>query len=282
MSAWRSATASRPGPLRRLRRQSHDVRDRQSCTKSRQARSGVSNHEQDARHRIRQRYWGTSGPKENATTYGRQYSAAHAALAAAGLGDWKLLAIGIGLGTCVNSYTSPNWINQVIAAQSSGAAGVDAWTAHPYGPMTTDFGCGAPGQGSGWPVVNSYHTIAVKAGSDAPWYVTEVGQCLGGSGCNASVPMGSVLDQPQAQGRDPYYTQAADMNQYLTEAGGDVGSATAAKYPWVAALIWYQAYDDGSGWFGLLSNGSDLGQPVNYERPAFTVLKEWISANGEG
>ena len=36
-------------------------------------------------------YAGTSGPKENATTYGQQYNAAHAALAAAGLGSWKLL-----------------------------------------------------------------------------------------------------------------------------------------------------------------------------------------------
>jgi hypothetical protein len=227
-------------------------------------------------------WWGTSGPAENAVTYGRQYNAAHAALAAAGLGSWKLLADGDGLGSCVSSSTSPHWINQVIAAQSAGAAGIDGWTVHPYGPMSTDYGCGAPGQGYGWPTVMDYHNIAVAAGSHAPWYVTEVGQCLGGTGCNAPVPMGSAGDLPKQAGTAPYYTQAADMRQYLTDAGGDVRTGTAAKYPWVAALIFYQAYDDSSGWFGLLSNGTNLGQPTNFDRPAFTELAQWIAANGEG
>jgi hypothetical protein len=227
-------------------------------------------------------YWGTSGPAENATTYGQQYNAAHAALAAAGLGSWKLLADGDGLGTCVNSYTSPDWINQVIAAQSDGAAGIDGWTVHPYGPMTTDFGCGEPGQGFGWPTVVDYHNIAVAAGSDAPWYVTEVGQCLGGAGCNDPVPMGSATDMPQSAGSAPYYTQAADVRQYLTDAGGDVRTGTPALYPWIAAIIFYQAYDDSSGWFGLASNGENLDQPVNFQRPALTELAQWIAANGEG
>jgi len=227
-------------------------------------------------------WWGTSGPAENADAYGRQYNAAHAALAAAGLGSWKLLADGVGLGTCVNSHTSPRWINQVIAAQSSGAAGVDGWTVHPYGPVTTDYGCGAPGQGYGWPNVVDYHNIAVAAGSNAPWYVTEVGQCLGGRGCNAPVPMGGANDTPGHAGSAPYFTQAADMRQYLTDAGGDVRTGVAAKYPWVAALIFYQAYDDSSGWFGLLSNGTNMGQPADYERPAFNELASWVAANGEG
>jgi hypothetical protein len=226
-------------------------------------------------------WWGTSGPKEDAATYGRQYNAAHAALAAAGLGSWKLLAVGNGLGTCKNSYTSPDWINQVIAAQSAGAAGIDGWTVHPYGSLTSDYGCGSPGQGYGWPEVVDYHNIAVQAGSNAPWYVTEVGQCIGGSGCN-SVPMGTANDLPESAGSGPYYTQAADMRQYLTDSGGDVRTGTSAKYPWIAALIWYQAYDDSTGWFGLLSNGSNLGQPVNYERPALTVMQQWVAANGEG
>ncbi len=228
-------------------------------------------------------WWGTSGPKEDAVTYGAQYNAAHQALAAAGLGSWKLLAIGNGLGTCVNSYTSPDWINKVIAAQSSGAAGIDGWTVHPYGPMTTDAGCGAAGQGYGWPEVQDYHTIATNAGSNAPWYVTEVGQCLGGTGCNVAVPQGSTTDTPQGAGTAPYYTQAADVRQYLTDAGGDTRTATPAKYPWLAAIMFYTAYDDGSGWFGLLSNDqAHLSQTLNQQRPAFTVLRDWISANGQG
>ena len=226
-------------------------------------------------------YSGTSGPKENAATYGQQYNAAHAALAAAGLGSWKLLAIG----STDCYYGAQNWIPQVIAA--AGAAGVDGWTVHPYGPMTNDTSGGCPaGYGEGWLDVLDYHTMAVNAGSNAPWYVTEVGSCLGGAGCQGgsfqSVPEGSVSDMPQAAGSHPFYTQAADMRQYLTDAGGDVRTGTAAKYPWIAALIWYQAYDDSTGFFGLLSNGSNLGEPVNHQRPAFTVLQQWIAANGQG
>jgi hypothetical protein len=148
--------------------------------------------------------------------------------------------------------------------------------------MTTDFGCGAAGQGFGWPTVVDYHNIAVSAGSDAPWYVTEVGQCLGGAGCNDPVPMGTASDIPQAAGSAPYYTQAADMRQYLTDAGGDTRTGAATRYPWIAALIFYQAYDDSSGWFGLASNGTNLNQPVNYQRPALSELEQWIAANGEG
>lgn len=227
-------------------------------------------------------WWGTSGPAEDATTYGEQYNAAHAALAASGLGSWKLLADGNALGGCVASHTSPSWIDHVIAAQSDGGAGIDGWTVHPYGPMTTDAGCGAAGHGYGWPEVASYHDIAVAAGSDASWYVTEVGQCLGGIGCNDPVAMGTATDLPEQDGSAPYYSQAADVRQYLTDAGGDVRTGTAAKYPWIAALILYQAYDDGSGWFGLLSNGNNLDQPADFERPAFTELEQWIAANGEG
>jgi hypothetical protein len=227
-------------------------------------------------------WWGTSGPAEDAATYGRQYNAAHQALAQAGLSSWKLLADGDALGKCVNSYTSPNWIDQVIGAQADGAAGVDGWTVHPYGPMTTDHGCGATGQGYGWPEVVNYHNIAVAAGSTAPWYVTEVGQCLGGPGCNDPVPMGSASDLPEQGGSAPYFTQAADIRQYLTDAGGDVRTGTAAKYPWIAALIFYQAYDDGSGEWGLLSNGTNFGQPADFERPAFSELTQWVAANGEG
>ena len=227
-------------------------------------------------------YAGTSGPKENGSTYGQQYYAAHAALAAAGLGDWKLLAIG----TTDCYYGAQNWIPQVIAAQAAGAAGVDGWTVHPYGPMTNDTSGGCPaGYGEGWLDVVDYHTIAIKNGSNAPWYVTEVGSCLGGSGCHGgsfqAVPEGTRTDLP-GTGSPPFYNQAADMRQYLMDAGGDALTGTPAKYPWIAAFIWYQVYDDNTGWFGLLSNGSNLGQPVNYQRPAFTVLQQWIAANGEG
>jgi hypothetical protein len=87
---------------------------------------------------------------------------------------------------------------------------------------------------------------------------------------------------PEAAGSAPYFTRAADIRQYLTDAGGDTRTGTAAKYPWLAALIFYQVYDETNAWWGLLGNGTNLSQPVNYQRPAFTVLQQWIAANGEG
>jgi len=224
---------------------------------------------------------GTSGPTESGSTYGAQYDAAHRALAAAGEGSWKLLAAATAI--CGDHDSSPNWINQVIGAQSGGASEIDGWTVHPYGPMTTDAagGCSGP-YGYGWPDVNDWHTIAANAGSNAPWYVTEVGMCLGGSGCNDPVPEGSCSDLPEGAGSSPWYTQAADMRQYLTDAGGDVRTGAKAKYPWIAAIIWYQTYDDSTGWFGVLGNGVDYGDPTNTQRPAFCELQQWIAANGEG
>lgn len=197
---------------------------------------------------------GTSGPAEDASTYGAQYDAAHRALAAAGLGGWKLLAAATAI--CGDQYSSPAWINEVIAAQSSGASEIDGWTVHPYGPMNTDLTPDCPGpHGYGWPDAKDWHDIAVKAGSNAPWYVTEVGQCVGGFGCNRAVS----LDE-----------QAADMTQYLNDA---------AREPWIAAFFWYQTYDDGTGWYGLLGNDQGhFGEPVNFQRPAFAAMKQWLAS----
>jgi hypothetical protein len=39
----------------------------------------------------------------------------------------------------------------------------------------------------------------------------------------------------------PYFTRAADVRQYLTDAGGDTCPGAGAKYAWLAAVIFYQA-----------------------------------------
>ena len=194
---------------------------------------------------------------ENVATYGRQYAAAHQALAAAGLSSWKLLAVG----AAYCAYGAQDWIPQLIAAV--GAAAVDGWTVHPYGSMNNDQGGCPPGEGFGWPEVLDYHNTAVKAGSNAPWYITEVGQCIRvGNGCSSPVSR---------------WTQATAMTRYLRD--------TVSKYPWVVFFNWYTSCDDRSGGWGLLdenSAGVCGATGRSSQRPAFKALARWLALNGEG
>jgi hypothetical protein len=111
--------------------------------------------------------------------------------------------------------------------------------------------------------VRDWHQIAVDNGSNAPWYVTEVGQCVSaGTACPNIVT-------PQSQ--------AADLTQYLND--------TATNYPWVVFLNWYASCDDSSGGYGLLgknSGGVCGANGASNRRPAFDALARWIAANGAG
>jgi hypothetical protein len=196
---------------------------------------------------------------ENAAQYAAQYDAAHRALAANGL-SWKLLANATAV---CGDYHAENWIPDFIHRMSSGPGEVDGWSVHPYGPMSTDSSpdCSGP-HGFGWPDVRGWHQIAVNNGSYAPWYVTEVGQCVSaGYACHSVV-------NPAAQ--------ADDMTRYLDQA---------ATYPWLVFLNWYTSCDDSSGGYGLLAENSAhvCGQdgPMD-RRPAFDALARWIAAHGEG
>ena len=193
---------------------------------------------------------------EAVATYAAQYDAAHRALAANGLSSWKLLAVG----TSSACYSADAWIPDFINAMSQGASEVDGWTIHPYGSMTSDVGCNSAGpHGVGWPSVGDWHQIAVSDGSTAPWYITEVGQCIAtGSACRRVVSAS---------------TQAEDMTQYLND--------TVSKYPWVALVEWYTSCDDSTGEYGLL-NKYRSGVCGSSARPAFTALQDWIAVNGEG
>jgi hypothetical protein len=175
---------------------------------------------------------------ETAQTYAAQYAAAHAAIAGMG---FKLLAVATAIQAGQDGDGNPQWIPNFIAALPGGASEVDAWTIHPYGPMT-----GYINNSWGWQSVVDWHNIAVAAGSTAPWYITEVGQAIGGTDNNVT----------EAQ-------QAADMPIYLNQA---------ESYPWVAYIDFYTCQDDPTGQFGLLN-------PNNTPRPAFTALQNWITQN---
>jgi hypothetical protein len=168
---------------------------------------------------------------ESATTYAAQYAAAHAALAGTGV---KLLAVATAVRSGAAGYGSPTWIPSFIHALPAGAAEVDAWTIHPYGPVS-----GLLNGSWGWETVTDWHAIAVDPGSNVPWYVTEAGQRLDGSG---------AVTQMQ---------QAADLTRYLNEL---------SQTPWVVFFDWYASRDDSTGQWGLL-NAEDR------PRPAFTALQ---------
>jgi hypothetical protein len=93
--------------------------------------------------------------------------------------------------------------------------------------------------------VKDWHAIAVDAGSNVPWYVTEAGQRLDGS---------DAVTQTQ---------QAADLTRYLNEL---------SQTPWVVFFDWYTSRDDSTGQWGLLSSD-------NRPRPAFTALQAWMAAH---
>ncbi len=178
-------------------------------------------------------------------SYAVQYAASHAALAglhvtliADSFGDYRRSN-----GTWSQDARGGGWIHDFIHALPANARAVDAFSIHPYGPMDR-LGSGEDG---GWPAVGRYHALAVANGVNVPWYVTEVGQNLGGS--DTSPPVNPS-------------TQAADITQYLND--------TLLDYPYVTYLDLYAIKDNDTGRWGLLNpNGSP--------RPAYKALARWMA-----
>ena len=182
---------------------------------------------------------------ESAATYGAQYNAAHIAAQGSGV---KLLAAATTDSEEHARGGTGSWFGDLIKALPGGAGEIDALTLHPYGSMTS-----VNSYGYGWPMVATLHSEAVAAGISPtlPWYLTEVGQEVSGSGIAGQAPVSQS-------------TQASDLTQYLNDIK--------AQYPWVVYFDWYSSLDDSTGGFGLLN--SDYSR-----RPAFTAMQDWIAAN---
>jgi len=166
-------------------------------------------------------YYHGSTPPE----YAAQYRAAHEALAGSGI---TLIA---------DAWTDAQKPNSEWSQwESSGGWCVlfvealryvpDAWSFHPYGPMSADgFGSGA--YRTGWATVPRMIAYMKADHVYAPLDITEVGQpTYQGSDGNTA-----VTEQEQA----------ADIKQYLTQAA-----------EWgVASIYLYEAIDTGEGGYGL-------------------------------
>lgn len=184
------------------------------------------------------------------TTYAAAYSAAHAAIVGKGItlimyaaGDWE------NNGTWSQDDAGGGWIHDTIFALPGGATTIDAWSTHPYGPMV-----GVQNGDTGWAAMANHRKWAVKYGSSAPWYITEVGQQLDGA---AAVTLAQ---------------QAADITQYLNDC--------ASSYPWVQGIWWYAVVDDSTGQWGIFDvlDTANSVSLVNV-RPSFTALASWIKAH---
>ncbi len=149
---------------------------------------------------------------ESAATYGAQYNAAHIAAQGSGV---KLLAAATTDSEEHARGGTGSWFGDLIKALPGGAGEIDALTLHPYGSMTS-----VNSYGYGWPMVATLHSEAVAAGISPtlPWYLTEVGQEVSGSGIAGQAPVSQS-------------TQASDLTQYLNDIK--------AQYPWVVYFDWY-------------------------------------------
>ena len=186
-------------------------------------------------------YYHNSTPGE----YAAQYRAAHEALAGSGI---TLIA---------NAWTDtpkPNgewsqWENGggwcMLFVEALGYV-PDAWSFHPYGPMSAD-GFGAGAYRTGWDTVPRMIAYMKADHIYAPLNITEVGQpTYQGSDGNAAVSPGE---------------QAADVKQYLTQAA-----------EWgLASVYLYEAIDTGEGGYGLWS------WPLK-AKPAAAVFAETLAA----
>ena len=181
-------------------------------------------------------------------SYAAQYAAAHAAVAGMGVtliansyGDYQRSD-----GTWSQDSQGGGWIHDFLGAlPAPGPSLVDAFSVHPYGPLTSL----TNGENNGWLEVPRYHDLANQYGANVPWYVTEVGQCLGGAGCE------TPTDQAG---------QSAAVTQYLNDI--------TTKYTWVKFLAYYEIRDDATGNWGLLNAD-------NTARPSYTALGQWMGAH---
>ena len=182
-------------------------------------------------------------------TYAAAYAAAHAAIAGKGM---TLIAYTIGDyqragGTWSQDANGGGWMRDFVAAlPAPGASMVDAWSAHLYGNSITT----VESQDSGWAALSNWRSIEESLGSNAPWYVTEIGW----NTANVSTAL-----------------QASNTT-------GVLNSALAKGY--VAGVWFYTIINDSTGSYGLFNlMGGASSASASDEQPAFTELASWMSAH---
>ena len=206
----------------------------------------------------------------SAQAYGDYYDAVHKALAGTGI---LLGANAIWPSYCGSAYTAGgncDWIAQIIAevAKDNGneplttaAKEIDAWTLHPYGSPVSNYDS----------YITSAHTDAVNAGSTAPWWITENGECINASSSQSPRPGASCFVGAVSEA-----TQASDLTEELNDLVEAVPGDAGTPYNWVTASIWYQASDDSSGDWGMFDETCPGLCNISAERPVFTALQTWM------
>jgi hypothetical protein len=177
--------------------------------------------------------------------YAAQYKAVHEALAGSGItliaNAWTDAPNRDGNGWSQWEYGG-GWCVEFVEALGYVP---DAWSFHPYGPMSAD-GFGAGVYRTGWATVPRMIGYMKADHVYAPLDITEVGQ-------------------PTYQGTDgntavTEQEQAADVKQYITQAA-----------EWgVASIYLYEAIDTGEGGYGLYA------WPLK-AKPSATVLAETLA-----
>jgi hypothetical protein len=182
-------------------------------------------------------------------TYAAAYAAAHSAISGMGM---TLIAYTIGDyqradGTWSQDANGGGWMRDFVAAlPAPGASMVDAWSAHLYGNSVTT----VEPQDSGWAALTDWRSIEESLGSNAPWYITEIGW-------NTTAVSTS--------------TQAANTTTVLN-------SALAKGY--VAGVWFYTVIDDSTGSYGLFNlMGGASSATTSDERPAFTSMATWMASH---
>ena len=201
-------------------------------------------------------------------TYGDWYDYVHKQLAGTGI---KLGAVAIWPSYCGSAYSAGgcDWIARIIAeiAKDNGneplataAQEVDAWTIHPYASDTATYAS----------YITSAHTDAVNAGSTAPWWITENGECYPAASGDSPDP-GSCSFAGVANASTVASNLTGDLND-LVQPTGDSGT----PFSWVTYFNWYAAGDDSSGDYGLIGTTCPSTCTITSLRPAYYALQTWM------
>ena len=180
-------------------------------------------------------------PAIPAGTYAQEYEAAYNAKHAPGTGITQpLLFMTIG-----EAYSTDNtmWLQRAMAS-GSGVPNlkVDAFSAHPYGEANQDnshsYGVDA--------LVYDRNDAVSRGFTNTPWYVTEFGFTLNPAQVQTGSPNASSTWYVPSYAEQAKQITAA-YNEMIQYGDGDKGT-------WLQGILYYQAHDDSTGWFGLLTS----------------------------